>query len=138
MCLHHSRLSVEVYYKAGQIIAFAMNQAEGCILWIIRKSDGFANIYGGLYATDPEVAVNGLILEGKHTNGNAPYLPMSYGYERAVEGKHSHEVALLHFAIYVVDCAREDPRMVASQTLVLSFIQIQVLHPQSVASYCRS
>jgi hypothetical protein len=66
--------------------------------------------------------VDGLILEGKHANGNASNLPMSYGYERAVVSKHSHEVALLQFAVDVVNCTREDPRMIASQAFVLSLI----------------
>jgi hypothetical protein len=91
-------------------------------LWIVRKSDGFANIKGGLYALNPEAMVDGLIFEGKHANGNASYLPMSYGYERTVVRKYPHQIALLQFAVDVVNCTREDPRMIASQAFVLSFI----------------
>ena len=77
MSLHHSRLTININYQAGQVIAFTMHQAISIGLRITNQSQSLTYLPCTRQFTYPKSTVNRFLYKRKYPYCNASNLEMS-------------------------------------------------------------
>ena len=127
--LHHGRASIHVDDEARQVVALAVHQAVGVVVFAAGYADAASHVARHGQASFPEVLVDGLVLsEGEHAHGNAPYLVVAFGDEFLFRRVDFHDLTFLGFAVDACDGAREHPGMKALERLFLARFQIYFIH----------
>jgi hypothetical protein len=128
MGLKHRRRAVDIDHKPGQEVAFAVDEAVGCIVGA-HKTEGLAEAESFLKASAIEVGVDRLAFaECEHSHGYGADLKMSCAYDSAVGGFDAHEVAFFDTGIlagHLDKSAGEDPRVEAVKRLFLAATEFQ-------------
>ena len=99
-----------------------MNETIYIVVLSSCNADSLAHIKCRSKALLPESLIDGLTLEGQHTDSNTAYLPMTDGKEAAIGGKYLHNIAFLQFGVTLcmMDGTAEYPRMEAPKAFLLA------------------
>ena len=127
MCLHHSRVAIDVDDESGQVVALTMHQTVGVVV-IAHHADALAYILGDGEFLLVEMLVNLLMVEGQHPHHDAANLEVASGDILVLAGEHHHFLTLLRFLAHVVNGARENPRVETSQRLLFASFQENAFH----------
>ena len=124
MCLHDRRLAIAVDDQPRQEVALAVHQTVGVVARHVSQTYGNAHLQSRPQPTLPEGFAHLLVVERKHTHGNGAHLIVTNGNEIAADGQHAHHFALADALIHMMNRTRENPRMKALETFLLTLLQI--------------
>ena len=127
--LHHGRTVVYVDDQPRQVVALAVHQAVGVVVFAAGDADAASHVAGHSQASLPEVLVDGLVLsEGKDAHGDASYLEVAFGDKFFLRGIDLYYFSFFRFAVQAGNGAREHPWVKTLERFFLARFQIYFIH----------
>ena len=131
--LHHRRVAVDVDNQAREEVPLAMHEAEAIVV-VALQVEGASEPHGVGEASGEEVVREGFGVKLEHTDGDAPYLIVSYADYTAVVGHHCDTVALLDAVADTLHGAGEYPGVEPLERFLFTLFQFYLFgHCCSVA-----
>ena len=122
--LYYCRASIYVYHQAWQSVTLAVYQTEYIVVRRIDHSHALPYVKSEGKTLAIKVGINLDIVKGEHPHSDTPHLPMPYGHKLSRGCQDLPNFTLFGHLRHGLYGSRENPGVLAFQTLFLTFFKI--------------